>query len=179
MILAKRLAQCLHPALPSGVHLKTLEVYETIFQMIDKRQLQRDLVLFTYGLFPLLSSAALPVKPILLDLYETHFLPLGQGLEPVLTAFIIGLLSSLEEGVDYFDRVVLLLDRLANQIDEFYFYTCLWSSMFFVSSVRYPAIVFIRNHFNEQKSSNELQFLRGSSDEIMVKKKNQRQLFTV
>lgn len=31
--LCKHLAQCLHPALPSGVHLKTLEVYEAIFRI--------------------------------------------------------------------------------------------------------------------------------------------------
>lgn len=29
----KRLAQCLHPALPSGVHLKALEVYIVAFQV--------------------------------------------------------------------------------------------------------------------------------------------------
>jgi len=31
---SKRLAQCLNPALPSGVHLKTLETYEEIFKLI-------------------------------------------------------------------------------------------------------------------------------------------------
>jgi hypothetical protein len=30
-LVAKRLMQCLNPALPSGVHQKTLEVYATIF----------------------------------------------------------------------------------------------------------------------------------------------------
>lgn len=32
--LAKRLAQCLNPALPAGVHQKTLEVYEMVFRKI-------------------------------------------------------------------------------------------------------------------------------------------------
>lgn len=31
---SKRLAQCLNPALPSGVHLKTLETFEEIFKLI-------------------------------------------------------------------------------------------------------------------------------------------------
>ena len=30
-LISKRLAQCLNPALPSGVHQKTLEVYSLIF----------------------------------------------------------------------------------------------------------------------------------------------------
>lgn len=34
----KRLAQCLHPALPSGVHLKALEVYMVAFQVRSKNQ---------------------------------------------------------------------------------------------------------------------------------------------
>lgn len=32
--IAKRLYQSLNPKLPSGVHLKALEVYETIFQKL-------------------------------------------------------------------------------------------------------------------------------------------------
>jgi Dopey, N-terminal len=32
---AKRLAQCMNPTLPSGVHQKALEVYAYIFSMID------------------------------------------------------------------------------------------------------------------------------------------------
>ncbi len=32
IFVAKRLAQCLNPVLPSGVHLKTLELFEIIFE---------------------------------------------------------------------------------------------------------------------------------------------------
>ncbi len=32
--LSKRLAQCLNTALPSGVHLKTLDIYDSILQKI-------------------------------------------------------------------------------------------------------------------------------------------------
>lgn len=37
---ANRLSQCLRPSLPSGVHQKALEVYETIFELIGVRYLQ-------------------------------------------------------------------------------------------------------------------------------------------
>ncbi|CAF0822713.1 unnamed protein product [Rotaria sp. Silwood1] len=166
--LSKRLAQCLHPALPSGVHLKALEVYETIFQIIDKRHLQRDIILYSYGLFSLLSDAALPVKPILLTLYETYFLPLGEALNPILTGFLVGLFSALEEGADYYNRVIILLDNLANRIDEFYFYTCIWSAINFVSTVRYSAITFILNHFDKRKNMKDQIYLIGLSRDTMV-----------
>lgn len=34
LTLAKRLAQCMNPALPSGVHLKALDTYEVLFGRI-------------------------------------------------------------------------------------------------------------------------------------------------
>lgn len=147
-MLTKRLTQCLHPGLPSGVHLKTLEIYQTIFQVIGKEQLERDLIFYSYGLFPLLSVAALPVKPVLLDLYETYFLRIGRALEPVLIGFLIGLFSSLEEGVDFYDRIVNLVESLIHQVSAKIFYNCLWSSMEDSSSIRYAAMNFIRNHLN-------------------------------
>ena len=34
-LVAKRLAQCMNPSLPSGVHQKTLDVYTFIFSVLD------------------------------------------------------------------------------------------------------------------------------------------------
>lgn len=62
MLVAKRLAQCLNPALPSGVHQKTLEVYGLIFQSAGPAQLAQDLPLWSYGLFPFLQHASVNVK---------------------------------------------------------------------------------------------------------------------
>ncbi|CAF2527782.1 unnamed protein product [Rotaria sp. Silwood2] len=166
--LSKRLAQCLHPALPSGVHLKTLEVYETIFRMIGKRNLQRDIILYSCGLFPLLPAAALPVKPVLLTLYETYFLPLDDALNPILTGFLLGLFPALEEGADYYDRIYALLDNLSNRIDKFYFYTCIWSAIHLVASARHSALTFILNHFDKRKTMEDQLYLMGSSVETMV-----------
>ncbi|CAF0944762.1 unnamed protein product [Adineta steineri] len=166
--LSKRLAQCLHPALPSGVHLKTLEVYETIFRMIGKRNLQRDIILYSCGLFPLLPAAALPVKPVLLTLYETYFLPLGEALNPILTGFFLGLFPALEEGADYYDRIHALLDSLSNRIDKFYFYTCIWSAIHLVAAARHSALTFTLNHFDKRKSMEDQLYLMGSSVETMV-----------
>lgn len=38
-VVAKRLAQCLNPVLPSGVHQKTLEVYGYIFSVLNVRNI--------------------------------------------------------------------------------------------------------------------------------------------
>jgi hypothetical protein len=137
--------------------------------MIGKRNLQRDIVLYSCGLFPLLPAAALPVKPVLLTLYETYFLPLGEALNPILTGFFLGLFPALEEGADYYDRIHALLDNLANRMDKFYFYTCIWSAIHLVASARYSALTFILNHFDKRKSMEDQLYLMGSSVETMVK----------
>jgi hypothetical protein len=108
----KRLAQCLHPALPSGVHLKALEVYTVLFQNIGIDNLSKDLFLYSSGLFPLLANAALSVKPVLLGIYETYFLPLKQALRPCLIGLISGIMPGLEEGSDYYTRTFNLLKSI-------------------------------------------------------------------
>lgn len=52
LLISKRLAQCLHPALPSGVHLKALETYEIIFKIVGTKWLAKDLFLYRYASSP-------------------------------------------------------------------------------------------------------------------------------
>jgi len=42
--IAKRLAQCMHPALPSGVHLKALETYSVIFSKTGPERLATEFI---------------------------------------------------------------------------------------------------------------------------------------
>lgn len=49
IIIAKRLAQCLHPALPSGVHLKALEIYDVIFKCMGTNRLSQELFIYSAG----------------------------------------------------------------------------------------------------------------------------------
>ena len=176
----KRLAQCLHPALPSGVHLKALEVYTVLFQNIGVENLSKDLFLYSSGLFPLLANAALSVKPVLLGIYETYFLPLKQALRPCLIGLISGIMPGLEEGSDFYTRTFNLLKNIciaqsdtgslsrtvaasmnsidsaasnasANQIaEDKYFYTALWSAIVTQSSIRFPAIIFILENYEKK-----------------------------
>ena len=102
--IGKRLAQCLHPALPGGVHLKALETYDIIFKCIGTQRLAQDLFIYSAGLFPLLSHAAMNVKPVLLMIYERHFVSLGKRIKPGLNGLLLGLLPGLEEGSEFYDQ---------------------------------------------------------------------------
>lgn len=131
--ISKRLAQCMHPALPSGVHLKALETYDIIFKCMGTNRLSHELFIYSAGkigsvkrtlrahltsitfagLFPLLGHAAMNVRPSLLTVYETHFVPLGERLRPGLSGFLSGVLLGLEDGSDHFDRYYLRKAQLA------------------------------------------------------------------
>ncbi|PVH92770.1 hypothetical protein DM02DRAFT_677280 [Periconia macrospinosa] len=111
---ALRLAQCLNPALPSGVHQKALEVYDFVFATIGNDDLSRDLNLYFPGLATVLSFASLSVRPLFLGVFESHILKLPpQALRPPLKAIILSLLPGLEdETSEDFERIVSALDKL-------------------------------------------------------------------
>lgn len=48
--LSKRLAQCMHPALPAGVHLKALETYDVIFKCMGTNRLAQELFIYSAGI---------------------------------------------------------------------------------------------------------------------------------
>ncbi|EPS45678.1 hypothetical protein H072_330 [Dactylellina haptotyla CBS 200.50] len=134
-LVSKRLAQCLNSRLPSGVHQKALEVYASVFSIIGQEGLARDLATWTPGLAPLLSYAAISVKPYLLTVLETHYLPLGKSLRPALRSLILSILPGIdEEGGEFFDRTFALLESIRTNIDEdAYFWQC-----FLLASVSSP-----------------------------------------
>ncbi|KAJ9665993.1 hypothetical protein H2201_003904 [Coniosporium apollinis] len=111
---ATRLAQCLNPSLPSGVHQKALEVYTCIFAIIGREVLARDISIFFPGLSTVLSFASLSVRPAFLALIEAHVITLDpEALRPALKAIIICLLPGLEEETsEEFEHVLLIFDKL-------------------------------------------------------------------
>uniref|UniRef100_A0A671WGC6 DOP1 leucine zipper like protein B n=1 Tax=Sparus aurata TaxID=8175 RepID=A0A671WGC6_SPAAU len=169
LIIGKRLAQCLHPALPSGVHLKALETYEVIFKIIGTKWLAKDLFIYSSGLFPLLGHAAMAVKPVLLTLYERYYLPLQRALLPSLQAFITGLLPGLEEGLEVYDRTDALLLKLSLLVGQQVFYGALWGSMLVSPMVRLPASVFIVTHFDRMASLRQQTHMLGYDHRLVVK----------
>ncbi|CAI5772580.1 Dopey_N domain-containing protein [Podarcis lilfordi] len=169
LIISKRLSQCLHPALPSGVHLKALETYEIIFKIIGTKWLAKDLFLYSSGLFPLLANAAMSVRPVLLGLYEKYFIPLQKCLLPSLQAFLIGLLPGLEEGSEIYDRTDALLVKLSLVIGKEVFYSALWGSVLVSPSIRLPASLFVVSHINRELSGKQQKYMLGTDTKLMVK----------
>lgn len=169
LIIGKRLAQCLHPALPSGVHLKALETYEVIFKIIGTKWLAKDLFIYSSGLFPLLSHASMAVKPVLLALYERYYLPLQRALLPSLQAFITGLLPGLEEGLEVYDRTDALLLKLSLLVGQQVFYGALWGSVLVSPMVRLPASVFIVTHFDRMVCLSQQTYMLGYDHHLVVK----------
>uniref|UniRef100_A0A1A8CSR2 Dopey family member 2 n=1 Tax=Nothobranchius kadleci TaxID=1051664 RepID=A0A1A8CSR2_NOTKA len=169
LIIGKRLAQCLHPALPSGVHLKALETYEVIFKIIGTKWLAKDLFIYSSGLFPLLGHAAMAVKPVLLTLYERYYLPLQRALLPSLQAFITGLLPGLEEGLEVNDRTDAILVKLSLLVGQQVFYGALWGSMLVTPMVRLPASVFIVTHFDRTALLSQQTHMLGYDHRVVKK----------
>ncbi|KAL2084817.1 hypothetical protein ACEWY4_020335 [Coilia grayii] len=168
LTIGKRLAQCLHPALPSGVHRKALETYEIIFKIIGPKRLAKDLFLYSSGLFPLLSNAAMSVKPVLLGLYEMYYLPLGKTLKPGLQGLLTGVLPGLEEGSEYYDRTNTLLEKVASAVEQSAFYSALWGSILTSPAVRLPGVSFVLLHLNRKLSMEDQLYIIGSDIELMV-----------
>ena len=164
----QRLAQCMHPALPSGVHLKALETYDLIFKCIGTDRLIQELSIYSNGLFPLLSHAAINVKPSLLEIYETHFIPLGPRLKPALDGFLIAVLPGMEEGSEHHERTDKLLLQVCNAVSHEFYYGSLWRCILNNPSVRLQAITFITLHFNKKRTLEDQLYITGTCLQTLI-----------
>ena len=100
-MLAKRLAQCLNPEFPNGVHEVVLDVYTILISNImikQDNQLMDNLGLLACGLFPFFSYASLQNKnKFLNDIVKENLLSINLD---ELTLCFPGLLASLIPGLD-------------------------------------------------------------------------------
>ncbi|GAD93599.1 protein dopey [Paecilomyces variotii No. 5] len=161
-IVAKRLAQCLNPSLPSGVHQKALEVYTYIFSLIKPEGLSHDLVLYLPGIAPTLTFASLSVRPLFLSLVET-FLPDLEpwAIRPALKAIILALLPGLEEETsDDFETTLRIVNKFRNVSSQMrtqrpsdhadasgqYFWQCLFLASITNPSRRMGVLAYLNRH---------------------------------
>ena len=79
-------------------------IFRVIFDRIGHDGLARDLFLYSSGLFPLMEYGSMQVRPIILDLYEQYYIPLGLALLPGLSGLISALLPGLEEGSEHVEK---------------------------------------------------------------------------
>ncbi|XP_055387481.1 protein dopey-1 homolog isoform X2 [Condylostylus longicornis] len=166
--ISKRLAQCMHPALPSGVHLKALETYDVIFSKTGSERLATELFIYSAGLFPLLGYAAMNVRPTLLEIYEKYFVPLGEKLRPALSGFLSGVLPGYESGLDHFERTNSLLMKVCTAVNPIYFYTVVWECVATNASIRLPAISYLVEHFNKRTGMQEQIYIMGHNHDVMM-----------
>ncbi|CAG8433328.1 13062_t:CDS:10 [Ambispora gerdemannii] len=170
LIVGKRLAQSLNRALPHGVHQKALEVYDCIFQSIGPDIFAEDLSIYSQGLFPLLRYAKLPVKPQLLEIYEKYYFPLRKRLRPVMKAFITALLPGLdEEGSEFYDKVLSLLDNLSGIVEQSYFLQCMWLVLITSPSLRTPALNYLKRRMPKITSKEDVAFVLGDDPSLMIR----------
>jgi len=143
-LLAKRLAQCLNPGLPAGVHLKSLEVYSYILGRMGKDFLILNLGLFSAGLFPLLSYSSTRVRPVLLQIYEEFYLPLGHHLSTTLNGFLLALLPGIEDNTsETYDRAFKVLNRLKEASSPVAFNLSLWRCILLCPQARLAAVNYL------------------------------------
>ena len=64
LVFAKRLAQCLNPSLPPGIHQNTLHVYGILFLNLRAKgkNWAADMGIFSLGLFPLIQDVSFQVR---------------------------------------------------------------------------------------------------------------------
>ncbi|RDX51932.1 hypothetical protein OH76DRAFT_1400831 [Lentinus brumalis] len=170
LVVSKRLSQCLNPALPNGVHQRALDVYSHIFAVLGSEGLQRDLALWSSGLFPFFEYASTAVKPTVLNLFDTHYVPLQAGLRPVMKAFILALLPGLEEeNGEYFDKVLALLDRLAGTISQSFFFQNIWLAILTTPRARGTALTYLSRRLPPFKADEDITPIVGSDLGLMIR----------
>ncbi|KAF7307364.1 Dopey-N domain-containing protein [Mycena indigotica] len=170
LIVAKRLSQCLNPALPTGVHQRALDVYSHILAVLGSEGLKRDLAVWSSGLFPFFEYAATSVKPALLNLYEIHYLPLQTSLRPIMKSFIIALLPGLEEETgEFFEKVLGLLDRLSGTVSPSFFFQNMWLVMLTTPSARGNALNLLSRRLPRLNAEEDITLIIGRDIGLMIR----------
>ncbi|CEO60596.1 Putative Cellular morphogenesis regulator DopA [Penicillium brasilianum] len=161
VLVSKRLAQCLNPSLPSGVHQKALEVYTYIFGLIKLEGLSHDLPLYLPGLAPTLTFASLTVRPLFLSLVEGYIVDLEPwAIRPALKAILLALLPGLEEETsDDFEPTLRIINKLRDVSGHLetqrtseagasgqYFWQCLFLASITNSSRRLGVLAYLNRY---------------------------------
>ncbi|RKP31179.1 hypothetical protein METBISCDRAFT_14597 [Metschnikowia bicuspidata] len=114
-----KLALCLSPTRPSGVHQKALQVYASLFDALTLRELNCTVAVWLPGLLLVLSYGSTQVKPQLLSLYEHKLLePLESAtLRMITRPLMLLLLAGLDdENSEIFADCLRLMKRLKDKL---------------------------------------------------------------
>ena len=140
--LSKRLAQCLNPECPGGVHEVVLDIYNVILHNIiskNEAKLMDNLGLYACGLFPFFQNASLTNKEKYLEIIVKNNLLCIDINELILC--LPGLLASIIPGLDdNNDKMTQLIYETLNAIKlrlkEHVFYGVYWTLLLRNSHIR-------------------------------------------
>ncbi len=147
--LAKRLAQCLNPNLPAGVHETCLDVYSMLYDNIKKNNnniLGEDLGLYSSGLFPFFAYASIQNKiKFFNEIIKKHYLTLeDKEFNLCLPGMIASILPALEEQNETMQKDLKeIFKESRNKIGESNFFGYLWDIIFRNNKLRLPCIKYI------------------------------------
>lgn len=125
-----KLALCLSPQLPSGVHQKALALYAIIFDALTIKELNKLIIIWLPGLLLILSYGSTQVKPQLLSLYRYKLLDYldSKSLKLVTKPFILSLLSGLDdENSEIYNDCLHLLELFKDKLGQ---NSHFWQEMF-------------------------------------------------
>lgn len=105
----------MNPALPSGVHAKTLDLYDSILGIIGQEGLVTDAYHYLFGLLPFFEYSSTSVRESYLKIIREYFLPSCESLTDVLPALIAAMIPGLEEASDQIDQVLDLMIMIENK----------------------------------------------------------------
>ncbi|CED83410.1 Dopey and related predicted leucine zipper transcription factors [Phaffia rhodozyma] len=170
LLIAKRLAQCLTPALPSGVHQRALDVYGHILSVIGLEGLKRDLLIWSSGLFPFFQYASTSAKPMLLNIYEVHYVPLKNALLPAIKAFLLALLPGLEEEAgEAFEKVMYLMDIVSSTVSPPIFFQNLWMILISTPGARTNVLCYLGRRLPKFGKGEDITPIVGSDIGLMIR----------
>ncbi|NXK54519.1 DOP2 protein, partial [Chauna torquata] len=173
LIISKRLSQCLHPALPSGVHLKALETYEIIFKIIGTKWLAKDLFLYSLSVpdaYPHVLKTQARGNPS--NIYCGKKYLIHSQVPLIVMTMTFGMIKSgsgsvLRRAAQH--PTDALLVKLSLLMGKEVFYGALWGSVLVSPSIRLPASLFVVSHINRELSGKQQKYMLGTDYKLTIK----------
>jgi Dopey, N-terminal len=142
--LYRRLNQCLNPALPSGVHIKTIDVYRVLVSHISKEDLARDADTIALGLFSFYRHVSLTAIPNYLTLILEFVDSLEEKGGTICRHVVLAVVSGLEEEHgEYFGLSIKILDTLSSYVSKECVVAAVWECMVCSPHLVHGALVYL------------------------------------
>ncbi|KAF3988662.1 hypothetical protein FT663_02102 [Candidozyma haemuli var. vulneris] len=127
---SKKLALCLSPKLPNGVHQKALSIYESIFTALTKNAFDAHVNEWLPGFVPVISYASMQLKPKILEIYRQHIISkLNQDtIKTVVKPLMLSLLAVLDdENSEVYKDAFALMDSFKSAMND---NSLFWQTLF-------------------------------------------------